>query len=164
LRTFLRRARFAKLHHHRREPKLVFASSSRRSSTAGGNSSTTITLDQLEQPACATALSWSSSRIEQLAQARALHMYAIIMKTKKTLKLTMETLRRLDLDGVGGGVHHHPHKPPTGSLGASCGIGCLPTDTTLGPPTHSFGPSCGIGCFPHKPKTVASCGVALCKV
>jgi hypothetical protein len=78
---------------------------------------------------------------------------------KKTLKLSFETLRRLDLDTASGGAHH----PHVYSQGGSCGIAC-----TIGPnkPMHSLNPSCGIVCTigPVKPKPPMhslnpSCGI-----
>jgi len=77
---------------------------------------------------------------------------------KKTLKLSFETLRHLDLDAAQGGARH-----PAYSAGASCGIAC-----TIGPnkPMHSLNPSCGIVCTigPAKPKPPMhslgpSCGI-----
>jgi hypothetical protein len=80
---------------------------------------------------------------------------------KKTLKLSFETLRHLDLDAANGGAHHPPHMY---SRGASCGIAC-----TIGPnkpQMHSLNPSCGIACTigPAKPKPPMhslnpSCGI-----
>src|SRR5262245_31394328 len=60
--------------------------------------------------------------------ARALQYSLDIMKNKKTLKLSLETIRRLDLDAAQGG-YYHPHRPthgcpPTRSLGFTCGFGC----------------------------------------
>jgi hypothetical protein len=76
---------------------------------------------------------------------------------KKTLKLTLETVRRLDLDASTGGVA----RAPIYSRGESCGIAC-----TIGPnkPMHSLGPSCGIVCTigPQKPRPHSfgpSCGI-----
>jgi hypothetical protein len=81
------------------------------------------------------------------------------MKTKKTLKLTLETVRRLDLDAATGGVYHQY------TLGGSCGIAC-----TIGPnrpqTQYTHGGSCGIVCTigPNRPKPTmrslgASCGI-----
>jgi hypothetical protein len=71
------------------------------------------------------------------------------MKAKKTLKLSLETIRRLDLDAAQGGLHNLPR---TRSLGASCGIGCIPETRSGGfgckpGPIHSRYLSCGFGCI-----------------
>jgi hypothetical protein len=69
------------------------------------------------------------------------------MKTKKTLKLTLETIRRLDLDATQGG-HHLPQMR---SREPSCGIGCIVETDTLRPPEPDTNPltgSLGFGCMP----------------
>ena len=76
------------------------------------------------------------------------------MKTKK-LKLSLETIRRLDLDATHGGYH----VPQMRTRDASCGLGCiLETDTIRPPendtvlrPTRGLGASCGIDCMPGRP-------------
>jgi hypothetical protein len=82
------------------------------------------------------------------------------MRTKKTLKLSVETIRRLDLDAATGGYHHQPL--PNYSRFGSCGIGCTFTTDPGLPPTRSFGPTCGFGCTTFGPRTAMSCGVAIC--
>ena len=67
---------------------------------------------------------------------------------KKTLKLSLETLRRLDLDTVNGGVHD----PSFGTMCdvettmKSCGI-VMCTFGPQKPRPRSLGASCGIVCF-----------------
>jgi len=120
--------------------------------STSGSANSIRRLDQLQPPA-------APSTIEQLAQARALHNGIVKMKkTKKTLKLSLETIRRLDLDAASGGYHHVPMY----SRGGSCGIAC--TFGPDGPATHSLNPSCGIACTigpgPNKPHSFnPSCGI-----
>jgi hypothetical protein len=61
---------------------------------------------------------------------------------KKTLKLSLETLRRLDLDAVNGGLHNP-------SIGPICGLETAKSRGIVmcGPRPRSLGASCGIVCL-----------------
>jgi hypothetical protein len=93
------------------------------------------------------------------AGTRAAHARGI-MKTKKTLKLSLETIRRLDLGAAQGGYYH---RDPMYSRGDSCGIGCSYDVAGCGhtQPLKTVA-SCGYYICKPQQQTMASCGVDMC--
>jgi hypothetical protein len=110
-------------------------------------------MQPVEEPARATAAASMRDEVRRGCAGTRGAQRAGIMKTKKTLKLSFETLRRLDLDAANGGAVSGTG--PIHSVNPSCGIVCTIGPNRPRPPMHSLQPSCGIVCTigPNRPTT-----------